>query len=107
MHTHIPPHTHTILTVRCKLLLFVLLSAVPGDRTVVSKERTAGSYRLSAYFLAKTCSEDPMNLIPPLFFTIILFPVSGLTGWAAFFGTVCLMILMMTMAQVSLCLVRG
>lgn len=75
--------------------------AVPSDRTVVSKERAAGSYRLSAYFFAKTCSEDPMNLVPPLFFIAILFPIAGLSGWGAFFGTISAIILMMFMSQVS------
>ena len=76
-------------------------SAVPSDRTVVSKERAAGSYHLSAYFLAKTCSEDPMNLIPPLFFTAVLFPVAGLSGWGAFFGTILVFVLLLAMSQVS------
>jgi ABC-type multidrug transport system ATPase subunit/ABC-type multidrug transport system permease subunit len=48
------------------------------ERTIILKERAAGSYRLSAYFLSKTISELPIRLSLPFLYLIIAFPMSSL-----------------------------
>ena len=40
-------------------------------QAIVDRERSSGSYHLSAYFLAKTCSEAPCRLLMPLFYVNI------------------------------------
>lgn len=54
---------------------------------VINKERAAGWYRLSAYFLAKCVSELPLILLQPLFFVTVAYWCIGLNGAAAFFAT--------------------
>ena len=49
-----------------------------GDRAVLQKERSAGMYRLSAYFLSKSLSELPVELAWPTYFITILYFMSGL-----------------------------
>lgn len=53
---------------------------------IVAKERSAGSYRLSAYYLATTLSMFPLVLIHPSLFIILVFPITGLMGVGNFFG---------------------
>jgi ATP-binding cassette subfamily G (WHITE) protein 2 len=48
------------------------------ERTIILKERAAGSYRLSAYFLSKTISELPVRLMLPFAFLAISYPMAGM-----------------------------
>lgn len=51
--------------------MFNSLMAFPMERDVILKERSSGSYHLSAYFLAKTTSEMPMRMtLPAMYMTI-------------------------------------
>ena len=66
------------------------LTAVPSERTVVNKERLSGSYRLSAYYLAKCLSELPLALVLPSAAFLIFYTMAGLNGLthvASFFAT--------------------
>jgi len=59
--------------------MFNALSAFPTERTVILKERASASYRLSAYFLAKTLSEAPTRLVLPLLYMITSFWMTGIS----------------------------
>lgn len=48
------------------------------ERTIIMKERAAGSYRLSAYFLSKTMSELPVRLVLPFVFIAITYPMANM-----------------------------
>ncbi|KAI8809222.1 P-loop containing nucleoside triphosphate hydrolase protein, partial [Cladochytrium replicatum] len=65
------------------------LLVFPSERSVVNKERSSGSYRVSAYFLAKTLAEMPLILTLPIVFLIIAYFMSGLNpNFVAFLGFV-------------------
>jgi ABC-type multidrug transport system ATPase subunit len=68
--------------------MFNSLMAFPSERTVILKERASASYRLSAYFLAKTTSEAPTRLLLPLVYISISFWMSGVNNkFTVFLGT--------------------
>lgn len=46
---------------------------------MLSKERAADMYRLSAYFLARTTSDLPLDLILPVLFLVVVYFMAGLT----------------------------
>lgn len=54
--------------------------AFPLERAVMLRERQAGSYRVSAYFLGK-CFADLITQIPgPIIFSLIVYPLVGLNN---------------------------
>ncbi|XP_021349695.1 ABC transporter G family member 21-like isoform X2 [Mizuhopecten yessoensis] len=61
------------------------LTLVTGERAVVSKDRSAGAYRLSAYYLAKITSEMPLLLCVPLLFNTAVYWLAGLGGVDGYF----------------------
>jgi ABC-type multidrug transport system ATPase subunit/ABC-type multidrug transport system permease subunit len=68
--------------------MFNSLMAFPSERTVILKERASASYRLSAYFMAKTTSEAPTRVILPLVYCIIAYWMSGVNSkFSVFLGT--------------------
>lgn len=70
---------HSITCVFCCL--------VPLERLVINKERLAGWYRLSAYYLAKMTSELVLILVQPLFFITVVYWSVGLNGVSSYFAT--------------------
>ncbi|XP_048781230.1 uncharacterized protein LOC125683804 [Ostrea edulis] len=73
--------------------LFDTVIAFPLERMVITKERLAGWYRLSAYYLAKMTSELVLILIQPLIFITIIYWCVGLNGVSSYYatlGTLCL-----------------
>jgi len=70
---------------------------------MLSKERAADMYRLSAYFLARTTSDLPLDLILPVLFLLVVYFMAGLRLSAApFFLTMLTVFLCIVAAQVSL-----
>ena len=52
-------------------ICFQGILSIPSERSVIDKERASGSFRLSAYYMAKCLSESPLKLVLPTFsFTI-------------------------------------
>lgn len=49
------------------------LNSFPPERAVMQRERSEGSYRLTAYFLGKILSEIPFILIYPIIFIAICY----------------------------------
>lgn len=77
--------------------LFNSLYNFPPERAVIQRERAEGAYPLSAYFIAKMCSEIFFELLFPLIFVAIAYPMIGLRGgftrWLLFFTIVGLLAL--------------
>merc|ERR1712150_290409 len=59
--------------------MFNALMAFPAEREVILKERSSGSYHLSAYFMAKTTSEMPTRLILPSIYMVVSFWLAGVS----------------------------
>ncbi|KAK7098883.1 hypothetical protein V1264_003101 [Littorina saxatilis] len=68
--------------------LFDAVSSFPMERVVIHKERSAGWYRLSAYYLAKMTSELPLILVQPSIFVVVSYWCVGFNGVGPFFATV-------------------
>ncbi|XP_021349693.1 ABC transporter G family member 14-like isoform X1 [Mizuhopecten yessoensis] len=66
-------------------MLITTLLGFTGERAVVSKDRSAGAYRLSAYYLAKITSEMPLLLCVPLLFNTAVYWLAGLGGVDGYF----------------------
>jgi len=60
--------------------MFGALLAFPSEKVVILKERAAGSYRLSAYFMAKTSSDAPVRLALPCIFMVVSFWMIGISN---------------------------
>jgi len=57
---------------------FTSVFVFPKDKAMVIKERSSGMYRLSAYYLARTLSDLPMECAYPSIFVILVYFLSGL-----------------------------
>lgn len=71
------------------MTLFTGMMEFLPERTIILKERAAGSYRLSAYYLSKTAAELPARLAMPCLFLIISYPMVSLSGNIATFFSLC------------------
>eukprot|EP01034_Spumella_vulgaris_P031371 gene31371-38750_t len=49
----------------------------PLERALMLRERAAGTYNISAYFLAKTIADMATQLASPIIFTCIVYPIIG------------------------------
>ncbi|XP_040967544.1 ABC transporter G family member 22 isoform X2 [Gossypium hirsutum] len=58
--------------------VFTAIFTFPQERAMLSKERAADMYRLSAYFLARTTSDLPLDLILPVLFILVVYFMAGL-----------------------------
>jgi ATP-binding cassette, subfamily G (WHITE), member 2 len=52
--------------------------AFPLERAIMLRERAAGAYYVSAYFLAKTTVDSFFQLLAPFVFTAFVYPIAGL-----------------------------
>ncbi|XP_021373096.1 ABC transporter G family member 27-like [Mizuhopecten yessoensis] len=59
---------------------------VRQETDVIRKERSVGSYRLSAYYLSKITSELPLLLVIPTLFNTAVYWAAGLGGVGGYFA---------------------
>ncbi|KAG6403888.1 hypothetical protein SASPL_136122 [Salvia splendens] len=80
--------------------VFTAIFTFPQERAMLSKERAADMYRLSAYFVARTTSDLPLDLILPVLFLVVVYFMAGLRMNAgSFFLTVVTVFLCIVAAQ--------
>ena len=70
-----------------------VVNAMQGERGIITKERSSGAYRMSAYYIAKSVSELPLRIIMPALFYTIVYWAAGLGGVTEFFMTLPLALL--------------
>ena len=68
--------------------LFTVVNVFPEERVIVLRERAAGMYNTSAYFLSKSLAELPIQLLFPFLFSLIVYWMIGYQNdgskWAHF-----------------------
>jgi ABC-type multidrug transport system permease subunit len=74
--------------------------AVPSEEVIIRKERSAGSYRLSAYYFGKCLSEVPLVVCYPIVFLVVFYWLCGLNPSVAFLGQALTLIINAILAQV-------
>ncbi|WOG99980.1 hypothetical protein DCAR_0519336 [Daucus carota subsp. sativus] len=80
--------------------VFTAIFTFPQERAMLNKERAADMYRLSAYFVARTTSDLPLDLLLPLLFLSIVYFMAGLKhSVKAFFLTMLIVFLCIVAAQ--------
>ncbi|KAI9090627.1 hypothetical protein K1719_028480 [Acacia pycnantha] len=58
--------------------VFTAIFTFPQERAMLAKERAVDMYRLSAYFVARTTSDIPLDLILPVLFLLVVYFMAGL-----------------------------
>ncbi|CAL5435811.1 unnamed protein product [Camellia sinensis] len=79
--------------------VFTAIFTFPQERAMLNKERAADMYRLSAYFVARTTSDLPLDLLLPILFLLVVYFMAGLRKSAGPF--------FLTMVTVFLCIVAA
>lgn len=62
--------------------LFSALFSFPPERAIAIKERQGGWWRVSAYFLARSLADVPLDLALPAIFVVIIYWMAGLRAAA-------------------------
>lgn len=65
--------------------VFTAIFTFPQERAMLNKERAVDMYKLSAYFLARTTSDLPLDLFLPIIFMVIVYFMAGLKATATHF----------------------
>ncbi|CAF0892714.1 unnamed protein product [Adineta ricciae] len=74
--------------------------SIPSERAVINKERASGSFRLSAYYVAKCLSESPLKLVlPTVSFTIAYWMANLNPYFPIFLGILAFLLLIVLVAE--------
>ncbi|KAJ3083977.1 hypothetical protein HK102_000810 [Quaeritorhiza haematococci] len=80
------------------------INSFPSERVLVLRERAAGTYYASAYFLAKNLAEGVFQIVSPIVFSCIVYFIVGLHMSAAKFFTFMGFMILCSVAATSLAL---
>ncbi|KAG6690539.1 hypothetical protein I3842_10G020600 [Carya illinoinensis] len=87
--------------------VFTAIFTFPQEGAMLSKERTADMYRLSAYFVARTTSDLPLDLVLPVLFLLVVYFMAGLRLSAGPFFLSLLTVFLCIVAAQGLGLAKG
>ncbi|KAL6756428.1 ABC-2 type transporter-domain-containing protein [Haematococcus lacustris] len=80
--------------------LFASLFTFPDEYRMLTKERPSGMYKLSAYYIARTGADLPIEILYPTLFVVVVYWFGGLRPEAgAFFGNWLSILLVVLVAQ--------
>ncbi|CAA0843007.1 ABC transporter G family member 22 [Striga hermonthica] len=80
--------------------VFTAIFTFPQEKAMLCKERAADMYRLSSYFMARTTSDLPLDLILPVLFLLVVYFMAGLRmDVGSFFLTIVTVFLCIIAAQ--------
>lgn len=82
----------------------VHINSFPAERILSLRERAAGTYLASAYFLAKTTSDIITHVGVPIIFAAIVYPTTGLQPVASKFFVFLSFMIMCSLSATSLAL---
>eukprot|EP00122_Pirum_gemmata_P018603 Pgem_evm1s17427 len=82
----------------------ITINQFPRERTLVLRERAAGTYNVSAYFLAKNISDLVSQILPPLVYSCIVYFMVGFQNDAGKFFIFTLFMIFGSMAATSVAL---
>ncbi|XP_057793561.1 ABC transporter G family member 25-like [Salvia miltiorrhiza] len=86
---------------------FNAVFAFPQERAIFMKEKAAGMYTLSSYFMARITGDLPMELILPTLFLSILYWMTGLKPELSAFVLTLLVLLAYVLVSIGLGLALG
>ena len=89
------------------LTLFGALFTFPDERLVAVKERQSGVYRVSAYFVARSIADVPLDLFVPTIFVPIAYWLGGLRATASAFVAHLLAVWLLVLVASSMGLLVG
>lgn len=81
-----------------------MINSFPSERILTLRERAAGTYLSSAYFMAKSASEAPAQLLQPIIFSLIVYWITGFQDHADKWFIFCGFMILCNAAAVSLAL---
>ncbi|GFR49801.1 hypothetical protein Agub_g11739, partial [Astrephomene gubernaculifera] len=87
--------------------LFAALFTFPAEFQMLVKERQSGMYRLSAYYVARTLSDLPMDCLLPSLFVAIVYWMAGLRPEAGAFFSCWSSVLLIVLTSQSIGLLIG
>lgn len=83
--------------------VFAAIFTFPKEREILAKERSVGMYKLSAYFIARTTSDLPLDLTLPIVFLLIVYFMAGLrSDFTTFLESLLTIFLSIVAAQVCM-----
>jgi ABC-type multidrug transport system permease subunit len=82
--------------------LFATLQTFPLERPILLREHEAGTYRIDAFYYAKTLADLPFQIVFPTFFLVIVWFLSGVSEDADRFGLFLAALLLTTNAAFSM-----
>nr|QVT92344.1 ABC transporter [Salvia miltiorrhiza] len=87
--------------------VFTAIFTFPLEREMLSKERSVGMYKLSAYLIARNASDLPLDLLLPVVFLTIIYFMVGLKHTFSAFSLTLLSIFLSIIAAQGLGLTIG
>lgn len=81
-----------------------MINSFPSERKIVLRERAAGSYFVSAYYMAKICSETLLQLTSPIIFSCVVYFLVGFQHDAQKFFTFMAFMMLCSLSATSVAL---